>query len=122
MGFFDFSDSTNEQLFFEECKTPAQTQLFGETIEKYHSYVKYVNPPQRRLNWNVYETKSGNHVGAIGLSSCVLAIAARDSWIGWDKDDRISHSNNVANNYRFCLIQNNITIPQRIKATLGITG
>lgn len=110
MGFFDFSEDNEYPIFLEECKVYSQNQLFGETITKYHSYVKHVTPPQRRINWNVYETKSGNVIGAIGLSSCVLAIGARDSWIGWEKEQRLKNSNSVANNYRFCLIKDNITI------------
>lgn len=110
MGFFDFSEQIDYPIFLEECKTQPQNGVFGNTITKYHSYVKHVTPPQRRINWNVYETTSGNLVGALGMSSCVLAISSRDNWIGWDRDQRMRNSNSVANNYRFCLIKNNITI------------
>lgn len=110
MSFFNFSEHIQYPIFFEECKTSAQSTLFGETITKYHSYVKHVTPPTRRINWNIYETVSGNLIGAIGISSCVLAISSRDNFIGWDKDQRLRNSNSVANNYRFCLIQKNITI------------
>ena len=103
MSFFDYSNTTNYPIFFEECLVPQQTKIFRELINKYHSYVKYVEPPQRRIKWNIYETKSGNVVGAIGISSCVLALGPRDKYIGWDKDTRLKNSNMVANNYRFCL-------------------
>ena len=43
-------------------------------------------------------------IGAIGISSCVLAISVRDKFIGWSKDVRLANSNSVANNYRFCLV------------------
>lgn len=110
MSFFDFSNNINYPIFLEECKTQSQNELFGRTIDKYHSYVKHVTPPQRRINWNIYETETGNLVGAIGMSSCVLALNSRDGWIGWNKEQRMKNSNSVANNYRFCLIKNNITI------------
>lgn len=110
MSFFDFSNSHDYPIFFDECKVQHQNQTFAHTITNYHSYVKHVTPPQRRINWNIYETVSGNLIGAIGLSSCVLAISSRDNWIGWNKVQRLTHSNSVANNYRFCLIKKNITI------------
>jgi hypothetical protein len=110
MSFFDYSSVYNYPIFLEECKSEGANRLFGDTIDKYHSYVKHVTPPQRRINYNIYETQSGNHIGSVGISSCVLAIGSRDNWIGWDKDTRLHNSNSVCNNYRFCLIQPNITI------------
>lgn len=105
--FFDYSDSKKYPIFFEECLGPSQTKVFRNTIDTHHSYVKYKDVPQRRINWNIYNTNTGDLVGAIGLSSCVLAIGARDRWIGWSKEQRLRNSNSVANNYRFCLVPNN---------------
>jgi hypothetical protein len=69
--------------------------------------VKYKDVPQRRINYLIYRSSDGEAIGAIGISSCVLAIGARDRWIGWDKDTRLKNSNKVANNYRFCLVPEN---------------
>ena len=110
MSFFDYSQIYTYPIFLDECKSEGANRVFGQTINKYHSYVKHVTPPQRRINYNIYETISGNLIGAVGVSSCVLAISSRDSWIGWDKEDRIRNSNSVCNNYRFCLIKDNITV------------
>ena len=107
MNFFDYSDTVKYPIFFDECHSSEQTELFRNTINKHHSYVKFVDVPQRRINWNVYKTDGGDLVGAMGLSSCVLAIGPRDRYIGWDKTSRLCNSNMVANNYRFCLIPNN---------------
>ena len=68
MSFFDFSNSHDYPIFFDECKVQQQNQTFAHTITNYHSYVKHVTPPQRRINWNIYETVSGNLIGAIGLT------------------------------------------------------
>ena len=110
MSFFDYSNQYDYPIFFEECLVPQQTKIFRELINKYHSYVKYVEPPQRRIKWNIYETESGNLIGGIGLSSCVLALGGRDKFIGWDMETRLKNSNSVANNYRYGLIKQNITI------------
>ena len=69
--------------------------------------MKYKDVPQRRINYLIYRSSDGEAIGAIGISSCVLAIGARDRWIGWDKDTRLKNSNKVANNYRFCLVPEN---------------
>ena len=83
---------------------PVHNELLKNTINKYHSYKKFVHTPTRRINWLIYETATSKLLGAVGISSCVLAIKCRDDFIGWNKDARLKNSNKVANNYRFCLI------------------
>ena len=104
MGYLDYSKQYDYPIFLEECLVPSQTKIFRELINEYHSYVKYVDVPQRRINYIIYRTSDGVAIGAIGLSSCVLAISVRDKFIGWSKDVRLANSNSVANNYRFCLV------------------
>jgi hypothetical protein len=106
MSFFDYRDLYNYPIFFEECVSSAQNRLFAKTINTHHSYVKFKCVPQRRINWLIYKSDGGDLLGAVGLSSCVLAVGDRDRYIGWDRATRLLHSNNVANNYRFCLIPN----------------
>jgi hypothetical protein len=107
VGHLDYSNQHDYPIFLEECLVPTQTKIFRELIDTYHSYVKYVDVPQRRINYIIYRTSDGVAIGAIGLSSCVLAISVRDKFIGWNKEERLTNSNSVANNYRFCLVPNN---------------
>lgn len=107
MSFFDYSNSYEYPIFLQECLNPSQTKIFRDIINTHHSYVKYKDVPQRRINYLIYRSSDGEAIGAIGISSCVLAIGARDNWIGWDKDTRLKNSNKVANNYRFCLVPEN---------------
>lgn len=86
-----------------ECVKSTDTKKFGQVIDQYHSYVKYTQVPQRRINYLVLGD-SGRILGAIGASSAVMSVAARDQKIGWDKTLRLAHLNSLANNYRFCLI------------------
>ena len=79
-------------------------------MDIHHQYMDSVNIPSRRINWNIYETKTGNQIGSIGISSSVLALSGRDNFIGWDTEARQKNLNKTANNYRFCLIKNNIKI------------
>jgi len=99
--FFEYKADTPD-IWIDECNTAEKTKVFKDFINKYHSYVKYKVVPQRRINWLVYN-KEGELIGAIGISSCVLAVGDRDRWIGWTKEERMKLSNSMANNYRFCL-------------------
>lgn len=107
MSFFDYSTTYKYPIFLQECLNPNQTKIFRDIINTHHSYVKYKDVPQRRINYLIYRSEDSKAIGAIGISSCVLAIGARDNWIGWDKDTRLKNSNKVANNYRFCLVPDN---------------
>ena len=104
MKFLDYSKQYDYPIFLEECLVPSQTKIFRKLINEYHSYIKYKDVPQRRINYIIYRTSDGVAIGAIGISSCVLAISVRDKFIGWSKDVRLANSNSVANNYRFCLV------------------
>jgi hypothetical protein len=107
MSFFDYTNTYDYPIFLQECVDVSQTKIFRNIINKHHSYVKYKDVPQRRINYIIYRTLDSKPIGAIGISSCVLAIGVRDKWIGWDKDTRLKNSNQIANNYRFCLIPDN---------------
>ena len=108
--FFDYSKSIPYPIFMEECVSGSQLKKFRKTIDKHHQYMNSANIPSRRMSYNIYETKSGNQIGGIGLSSSVLALSGRDNFIGWDKEQRLKNLGMTANNYRFCLIKDNITI------------
>lgn len=125
VSFFDYSTVTKEPVFLEECKTPEQNKIFRSTIDTHHSYVKYKDSPTRNIRWLVYETKSGNHVGAIGLGSATIAIGCRDSHIGWDTETRLKNLGMLANNSRCCFIKENTTIKNLgsiVLKQLGIAG
>jgi len=94
-----------QDIVLDECNTPEKTRMFKDFINQYHSYVKYKDVPQRRINWLIWNGME--LIGCIGFSSCVLAVGDRDRWIGWTKEQRQELSNSMANNYRFCLKPDN---------------
>jgi hypothetical protein len=108
-AFFDIEKS-KQQILLIPCLTPKQNKLFRDTINTFHSYVKYKDSPTRNLRYLVYEGVSGNHVGAVGLSSATIAVACRDAFVGWDNKTKMRHLNKLANNSRFCLIKENTTL------------
>jgi len=109
-SFFNYSNSVKTPVFLVECSNPTQNKLFRDTIDKYHSYVKYKDSPTRNIRWLIYESVSGNMVGAIGLSSATIAVAARDKYIGWNNSQRMAGLGKLANNSRFCINQSATTI------------
>jgi hypothetical protein len=118
MSFFDFTVKNNEEVILDVCKTPIQNKLFRDTIDKFHSYVKYKDSPTRNIRYLIYEARTGNHIGSIGLSSATLAVSCRDNFIGWSNDAKMKNLNKVANNSRFCLIGKNVTIENAGSQTL----
>src|SRR5208283_4732976 len=98
MSFFDVKVKTSSSVYLVECSSPEQNKIFRDTINNFHSYVKYTDSPTRNLRWLVYETISGNQIGAIGLSSATIAVSVRDKFIGWNNVTKIKNLCNLANN------------------------
>jgi len=116
-SFFNI-ESVKDNIILFNCENSRQNKLFRDTINQYHSYVKYKDSPTRNIRYLVYESKSGNFVGAVGLSSATIAVACRDNYIGWNNTTKMKHLNKVANNSRFCIIQKNATIKNIASSTL----
>lgn len=116
--FFEFDVKNGSQIQLIECLTPEQNKIFRETINNYHSYVKYKDSPTRNIRWLVYEAKTGNQIGAVGLSSATIGVGVRDNFIGWDNETKIRNLVHLANNSRFCLAQDRITIKNAASSTL----
>jgi len=116
-SFFNI-ESVKDNIILFNCENSRQNKLFRDTINQYHSYVKYKDSPTRNIRYLVYESKSGNFVGAVGLSSATIAVACRDNYIGWNNTTKMKHLNKVANNSRFCIIQKNTTIKNIASSTL----
>ena len=106
--FIDFSDNTGF-VSFDECNGSIKNKIFRNTINNHHSYMTALDTCNRRINWLVYENSSGNLIGALGINSAILAMSVRDTYIGWNKEQKRKHLNSVGNNYRFCLIKDHIT-------------
>lgn len=108
----------NYPIKLVECKQSSDFKLFRDTIDNYHSYVKYKDSPTRRLSFLAYETVSGNFIGSIGLTRGTLALKCREAYIGWNNELKMRHLHQIANNSRFCLIKDNITVANAASMTL----
>lgn len=116
-SFFTY-DSVKTPIFLDLVKSTEQMKLFVNCIDKFHSYKKFKHSPTRNIRYLVYEGASGNHIGAVGLSSATIAVACRDKFIGWTGDVKMIHLNKLANNSRYCMISDNITIKNAASMTL----
>jgi len=62
----------------------------------------YKDTCNRRINCLVYA--NGVICGAMGINNSILSLGARDKYIGWSKEQRLSNLRHTANNYRFALM------------------
>ena len=109
--FFDIPEyQCDYPIYLELVDSSSKMKLFVDNNNNYHSYKKFTSSPTRNLRFNIFEVKSGNNIGSIGLSSAVIAIKCRDSYIGWDNKTRIKNLGMVANNSRFVLVKDRITL------------
>lgn len=106
----EVKENVKSPIYLLECTTPSENKIFRNTIDTYHSYVKYKDSPTRNIRWLVYESITGNLVGAVGLSSATIAVSKRDEFIGWNNETKMRHLGQIANNSRFCLIRDNFTV------------
>jgi len=108
MSFLSYN--CNGDVFLEFVDSPTKMKLFRDNINNFHSYRKYTDSPTRNIRYNIYETKSGNNIGSVGLSSAVISVAVRDKYIGWDRVIKMKNLCHLANNSRFVLVGERITI------------
>ena len=77
--------------------------LWDEYIERYHE-LKYRSPFGNQLKYMIsIGEENPQYVGCIMFSASSWALAKRDKWIGWTKEDRFSKLYLIVNNSRFLL-------------------
>jgi hypothetical protein len=92
-----------------------QRALFNEYLAEHH-YLGYKKPFGAVLR---YFIMNGAHIlGCVLIASAAKAISARDRWIGWDKEHRVSNLPWVINNTRF-LIFPWVNVPHLASHVLG---
>lgn len=58
-------------------------------LRTFVSTMKFDQNPGRVLKFIVYDSVTGKYLGFSSISSEVIAMTARDKWIGWTKEDRL---------------------------------
>lgn len=81
-----------------------RTENSSDLIKRFHGYVPSTHYVGRQLNYSIW--CQGHEIGFTGIGSAILAMGGRDKFIGWTKQQRMAHITNVANNWRYTLINN----------------
>ena len=95
---------TKKEMYLDICDNPYKRELARQIVNTYHTYVKFKDTPNRRIQWLIRNIDTDYIYGVIGINSATLAIGVRDKYIGWDKTARLKNVVKVANNYRYCLM------------------
>lgn len=81
---------------------PRLVEVVGDSVEELlfryialHWSIPVSSGYGRRLRFLVRDEYNSKVVGIIGLGDPVFALGARDSWIGWHREDRRQRLNNV---------------------------
>jgi len=80
-------------------------ELWNEYVDRYH-YLRYKQPIGPHLRYFIISEKLGDKIlGCLLFSATpVKALAARDNWIGWKKQDRSKRLSLILNNTRYLIL------------------
>lgn len=88
-------------LLIRVVETKADSRFWNELIERYH-YLGYKPLAGAQIRYLV--SSGSNLLAVLGFGAAAWALAVRDEWIGWDRDDRLRNLNLVVNNSRFLIL------------------
>lgn len=107
-----------EPLRFWIVKTPPDSALWNELIERHH-YLGYTPLPGAQLRYVVFS--GARLLAALGFAAAAWALAPRDRFIGWTAEQRKRNLRFVVNNARF-LIPPWIPSPNLASKLLGMAA
>ena len=87
-------------------ETEDERQKAKNIVETYHSYVPTYKSVGRRIDWLIYKEESDNPIGMIGIGSSTYP-PCKDilKELNITKEEYKNIFNNIANNWRFCMIE-----------------
>jgi len=75
---------------------------FNNIVKNYHTYKPETELFGKRIDYII--KANSKIVGAIGLGCPVIAMKPRDSFIGWNEEQRLKNLTKIGSNWRFCLM------------------
>jgi hypothetical protein len=88
-------------IVLQRVKTPTESSLWNELIERYH-YLRYHPLPGAQMRYMVY---GGSEVLAVlGFGAAAWKVAPRDRYIGWTAQQRQARLHLIVNNARFLIL------------------
>lgn len=89
------------ELTFRAVQTPEDSKQWNEWVERYH-YLGYAPLPGAQVRYLVF---GGEHLLAVmGFAAAAWAVAPRDRFIGWSREQRVANLHRVVNNARFLIL------------------
>ena len=105
-----------ELIGIESAET-TESGLWNDLMDRYH-YLGAGPLCGRQIRYLIRSQQQG-WLGGLAFSAAAWRVAARDSWIGWDREAREQHLNQVVNNSRF-LILPHLRVPHLASHVLGL--
>jgi len=102
----DIKESKNIEIELQMIENDKQREMFNRIVRTHHSYVPTTSYGGRQINFIIKDVNTHEIYGCIGVGSGILAMKDRDTFIGWNKDMRLKNLGMIANNWRFCMIEN----------------
>ena len=96
-----------DDIYIKLVETKEQKNQVKHIIENYHSYVRSNRSVGRRIDCLVYNNKKNTPLGMIGIGSSVYP-PPKDilKQMNLSKDEYKIIFNEIANNWRFCMVDN----------------
>ncbi|HAL65394.1 MAG TPA: hypothetical protein DCP10_07515, partial [Bacteroidales bacterium] len=87
----------------EAVRSREGIQLWNDNVERYHKlgYKRPFGAHQRYFIWSSMPEKK--RLGCLLFSAAAWALAERDAWIGWSKEERSQRLQLIVNNTRFLI-------------------
>ena len=91
-----------EPLRFQSVRTPADSRLWNELIQRHHylGYRPLSGAQMRYLVWS----GDGRLLALLGFGACAWHLKPRDRYIGWDDGQRRRGLPRIVNNARFLIL------------------
>ncbi len=94
--------SAYEPIQLEPVRLKKEIRLWNEYIERYHT-LGYKRPFGAHQRYFIWSRTLNRRLGCMLFSACAWALAERDAWIGWSKEDRGQRLSYIVNNTRFLI-------------------
>lgn len=91
------------EIELQPVRNQQDIRLWNEYVDRYHTlgYKRPFGAHQRYFIWTSAPEK--RRLGCMLFSASAWALAGRDTWIGWSKEDRSQRLHWIVNNTRFLI-------------------